>query len=197
MALEKKIEMVADLVEAAKNFFVDLFRPNMTLEKISEVVSPRLDDTIKKYERNGLTYSAGKFSIKYADEKHFKLDFEMYFQDIEGKWHKCANESDARDAMLLEEGTWKTIKALKIITFPIEKPQVQGDEVLQKDKKLEEYKKDELDKLLGKPAEDAKPINKKPAEDKSAEDKPAEDKPAETKADDAKTIDVDATIEKK
>lgn len=186
MALEKKIEMVADLVEAAKNFFVDLLRPNMTLEKISEVVSPRLDDTIKKYERNGLTYSAGKFSIKYADGKHFKLEFEMYFQDSESKWHKCANESEDRDATLLEEGAWKTIKALKIITFPIEKPKAQGDEVLQKDKKLEEFKKEELDKLLGKPAE-VKPVDAK---------KP-DDKPIDNKVDDAKTIDVDATIEKK
>lgn len=153
MALEKKIEMVSDLLEAAKSFFVDLLRPDMTLEKISEVVSPRLDDTIKKYERNGLKYSAGKFSIEYADESHFQLEFEMYFQDAEGKWHKCANESDLRDASLLEAGAWKTIQALKIITFPIEKPKSKDDEVLQKDKKLEAYKKAEIDKLIAAPAE--------------------------------------------
>ena len=121
MALENKIEMVADLIEAAKKFFVDLFRPDMTLEKISEVVSPRLDDMIKKYEERGLEYSAGKFHIKYGDEKHFQLEFEMYFRDEEGKWHKCANESDLRDYTLLEAGAWKTIKALKTITFPIER----------------------------------------------------------------------------
>ena len=140
MALENKIEMVADLIEAAKNFFVELFRPDMTLEKISEVVSPRLDDMIKKYEERGLTYSAGKFHIKYADEKHFQLEFEMYFKDAEGKWHKCANESELRDYTLLEAGAWKTIQALKVITFPIEKAQSKGDEVLQKDKNLEEYR---------------------------------------------------------
>lgn len=182
MALEKKIEMVADLLESAKNFFVDLLRPNMTLEKISEVVSPRLDDTIKKYEERNLEYSAGKFSIKYADEKHFQLDFEMYFRDEEGKWHKCANESDKRDATLLEEGAWKTIKALKIITFPIEKPKSKDDEVLQKDKQLEEYKKAELDKALGAPAPDAQ----------KAEEKPS------AKPVDEKTVDVEAvTLEKK
>lgn len=140
MALENKIEMVTDLVESVKNFFVDLFRPDMTLEKISDVVSPRLDDTIKKYEAQGLEYSAGKFSIKYADAKHFQLEFEMYFRDAEGKWHKCANESELRDASLLEVGAWKTIQALKIITFPIEKPKSKDDEVLQKDKNLEEYR---------------------------------------------------------
>lgn len=174
MALEKKIEMVADLVEAAKNFFVDLLRPDMTLEKISEIVSPRLDDTIKKYERNGLTYSAGKFSIKYADEKHFRLEFEMYFQDIEGKWHKCANESEPRDSSLLEAGAWKTIQALKSITFPIEKPKSSGDEVLQKDKKLEAYKEAEIDKAIDAAAEvpalEAPADNVKPTDAKSVND---------------------------
>lgn len=144
MALENKIEMVADLVEAAKNFFVDLLRPNMTLEKISDVVSPRLDDTIKKYEDRGLKYSAGKFSIKYADEKHFQLEFEMYFQDAESKWHKCANESDLRDCSLLEEGAWKTIKALKVITFPIEKPATKDDDILKQDKHLQEYREQQM-----------------------------------------------------
>ena len=161
MALENKIEKVAEFVDAAKNFFVDLFRPDMTLEKISDVVSPRLDDTIKKYETRGLEYSAGKFSVKYADEKHFQLDFEMYFRDEEGKWHKCANESEPRDATLLEAGAWKTIKALKVITFPIEKPKVEGGEVLQKDDKLEEYRES-----LTAPA-DTINLEKKPAETKA------------------------------
>lgn len=140
MALENKIEMVADLVEAAKNFFVDLLRPNMTLEKISDVVSPRLDEMIRKQEAAGLKYSAGKFSVKYADEKHFQLEFEMYFQDDDGKWHKCANESELRGCELLEVGAWKTIQALKVITFPIEKPKSKDDDVLQPDKKLVEYR---------------------------------------------------------
>ena len=162
MALENKIEMVTDLVESVKNFFVDLFRPDMTLEKISEVVSPRLDDTIRKYEERGLEYSAGKFHIKYADEKHFQLEFEMYFRDEEGKWHKCANESDLRDYTLLEAGAWKTIKALKDITFPIEKPNNKNDEVLQKDKKLEEYREAEYEKALEATAD--APELKKPEE---------------------------------
>ena len=151
MALDKKIEKAAELLEAAKNFFVDMVRPDMTLEKIAEVVSPRLDDTIKKYEARGLKYSAGKFSIKYADEKHFNLEFEMYFQDEEGKWHKCANESELRDSILLENGAWKTIQALKIITFPIEKPRYKGGEVLQQDKRLEEYNAAERERMLALP----------------------------------------------
>ena len=117
----KKNDMVINVAESVKNFFVDLSRPNMTIENISEIVSPRLDDLIKNYEVRGLKYGAGKFSIKYADENHFQLEFEMYFQDSADKWHKCADTSNKRDANLLEAGAWKTVKSLKIITFPIEK----------------------------------------------------------------------------
>ena len=119
----KKTDVVINLAESIKNFFVDLSRPNMTIEKISDIISPRLDELIRKYEEHGLKYGAGKFSIKYADKNHFQLEFEMYFQDTEGKWHKCADTSDKRAATLLEESAWRTIKSLKSITFPIEEPQ--------------------------------------------------------------------------
>ena len=118
MALDKKsIDMA---VESVKDFFKNLINPNMTLEDIADVASPRLDDLIKKHEESGLIYSAGKFHIKYADEKHFQLEFEMYFKDAEDKWHKVANESELRELDLLEDGAAKTLTALKDVTFPIE-----------------------------------------------------------------------------
>ena len=121
MALDKKsIDMA---IESVKDFFKNLINPNMTLEDIADVASPRLDDLIKKHEEKGLAYSAGKFHIKYADEKHFQLEFEMYFKGEDGTWHKVANESELRDLKLLEEGAAKTLAALKTITFPIEPPE--------------------------------------------------------------------------
>ena len=121
MALDKKsIDMA---VESVKDFFKNLLNPNMTLEDIADVASPRLDELIRKHEEKGLAYSAGKFHIKYADEKHFQLEFEMYFKDNDGKWHKVANESELRELKLLEEGAAKTLAKLKVITFPIEPPE--------------------------------------------------------------------------
>ena len=40
---------------------------------------------------------------------------------------------------------------MKVITFPIEKPSVPGGEVLQQDKKLEEYNASERERLLALP----------------------------------------------
>ncbi len=125
MAITKQtIEMA---VESVKDFFKNLLKPNMTLEDINEVVNPRLVELIEKHEKKGLQYSAGKFHIKYVDEKNFQLEFEMYFKDEEDQWHKVANESELREVSLLEEGAAKTIKALKIITFPIELPEAKAE----------------------------------------------------------------------
>ena len=122
MALERKIEIVADFVEKVKDFITDKLKPNMTLENVKEVVSPHLDELIIKNTKRGLKYNNGRFSVKYVDEQHFQFEFEMYFQDAAGKWHKCANDSEKRDAEILEKVTWSTIKALKVVSFPIEPP---------------------------------------------------------------------------
>ena len=122
MAITKKsIEMA---VENIKDFFKNLINPNMKIEDIADVVSSRLDDVIIDHEKKGLHYSAGKFYIKAADEKHFYLAFEMFFKDDDDKWHKLANESELRDISLLEEGAAKTIQKLKIIEFPISAPEI-------------------------------------------------------------------------
>lgn len=117
---EEKLEVAKAAVESVKNFFKNLLKPNMKIEDIKEVAMPRLTELIQKHEKNGLQYSAGKFHVKYADEEHFQLEFEMYFKDAEDKWHKVANESELRDFDLLEDGSAKTLKSLKNVTFPIE-----------------------------------------------------------------------------
>ncbi len=118
MALDKKsVEMV---VETVKDFFKNLLKPDMTLDTIAEVASPRLDEIISKNEEKGLKYSAGKFTVKCLDEDHFGLEFEMYFKDADGKWYKTGNESEPRDSELLDPKAWQTLQSLKVITFPIE-----------------------------------------------------------------------------
>ncbi|MBR1397848.1 MAG: hypothetical protein IJ563_09995 [Selenomonadaceae bacterium] len=110
------------IIETVKKFFHDLIKPDMTIEKLAEVASPKLDDIIKKNAEKGLKYSAGKFKIIYLDDEHFALEFEMYFKDEAGKWYKAANKSEPRNAELIEPGSWKTLKALKVVEFPIGAP---------------------------------------------------------------------------
>ena len=125
MALTKETVNVAIdgakmAVESVKDFFKNLLKPNMKIEDIKEVAMPRLTELIEKHEKQGMQYSAGKFHVKYADEEHFQLEFEMYFKDAEEKWYKIANESERREFSLLEDGAAKTLKSLKDVTFPIE-----------------------------------------------------------------------------
>ncbi len=110
------------IIELVKKYFHDLIKPDMTIEKLAEIASPNLDKIIRDNEKVGLKYSAGKFKIEYVDEKHFTLEFEMYFKDEAGKWYKAANKSEPRDSELIEPSSWKTLKALKVVEFPIGAP---------------------------------------------------------------------------
>ena len=117
------------IIEMVKKYFKDLIKPDMTIEKLAEVASPQLDKIIQKNEEQGLKYSAGKFKIEYLNDKQFTLEFEMYFKDEAGKWYKAANKSEPRDAELIEPSSWKTLKALKVVEFPIGAPAVAAEEV--------------------------------------------------------------------
>ena len=111
---------VQTTVETVKDFFKDILRPNMELDDIKQITFPRFHKLIKKYEEKGWNYGGGKFYVKLVDESHFKLEFEMYFRDEEGSWHKIANESELRDINLLEQSLIKTMQSLKVAEFPIE-----------------------------------------------------------------------------
>ncbi len=113
------------IVEMVKKFFQDLIKPDMTIEKLAEVASPQLDNIIKKNAEKGLNYANGKFKIRYLNDEHFALEFEMYFKDEAGKWYKAANESEPRKAELMEPSAWKTLKALKVVEFPIGAPKTE------------------------------------------------------------------------
>ena len=130
MAITKQSMNMA--IETVKDFFKNLINPNMKIEDIAEVVSSRLDSVIIENETKGLHYSAGKFYIKYIDEKNFQLQFEMFFKDNDDKWHKLANESELRDISLLEVGAAKTLERLKVIEFPISAPEIKPEVVEEK-----------------------------------------------------------------
>ena len=125
------------IIETVKKFLHDLIKPEMTIDTIAEVASPKLDEIIEKNAEKGLKYSAGKFKIEYLDEKHFVLEFEMYFKDEAGKWYKAANRSEPREAELIEANSWQTLKKRKYIEFPIGSPNV--EEIEQKVSKDEDY----------------------------------------------------------
>lgn len=118
MALTKRsVDMAIDTV---KDFFKNLFRPNMELEDLKEITFPRFQEVIRKNEEKGLEYGGGKFYVKYVDEGHFQLEFEMYFKDSDGQWHKLANKSELREIELLEDSLIRTLKTLQVADFSID-----------------------------------------------------------------------------
>ena len=149
MAITK--ESIGMAVETIKDFFKDLLRPNMELEDIKQITFPRFKKLIKDYEKKGFQYGGGKMYVRYVDDEHFQLEFEMYFRDEEERWHKVANESEMRDIKLLEDSLIKTLKALDVAEFTIEAPSsdkanknienVMPSEILVDDANISEMKK--------------------------------------------------------
>ncbi len=128
---------VKTTVETVKDFFKDILRPNMELEDIKQITFPRFRKLIKKYEEKGMEYGGGKFYVKYLDEGHFQLEFEMYFRDEEGSWHKIANDSGPRDITLLEDSLIKTMQSLQVAEFPIEAASDKTEKPAQTEKAIE------------------------------------------------------------
>ena len=112
------------LLESVFDTLKEFFRPNMTFDVIAEKYSPSLDDIIEKYQKEGLTYSAGKFKVAYFDEKSFTLGFELYFQDAAKKWSKVARTSKPYDAKKwLAPETWLELKNIKEKVFDVDAPE--------------------------------------------------------------------------
>ena len=114
---------VQSLIETAFDTLKEIFRPNMSLDEVAENYSPIIDDIIKKYEKEGVKFSAGKFKISCVDEKNFNLGFELYFQDDKKNWSKVAKTSNPMDAKewLSAEG-WQELQSVKEKVFDVEAP---------------------------------------------------------------------------
>ena len=116
------LEIKREAFLAAKDFLKEILRPNLDLENILDMYSPKLDDIIRDCQRQGLKYAAGKFRILRVREKEFAVSFEMYFKDKDDKWQKVSNMSETQDASCLTEEAWKTLQERRILDWPIEAP---------------------------------------------------------------------------
>ncbi len=112
-----------NLIETAFDSLKEIFRPNMSLDEVAETYSPIIDDIIKKYEKENVTFSAGKFKISRVDEKKFNLGFELYFQDAEKNWSKVAKTSNPMSGQdwLSPEG-WLELQNLKEKVYDVTAP---------------------------------------------------------------------------
>ena len=111
------------LIETAFDKLKEIFRPNMSLDEVAENYSPIIDDIIKKYEKEGVTFSAGKFKIGCVDEKNFNLGFELYFQDDQKNWSKVAKTSNPMDAQeWLSPEAWQELQSVKEKVYDVEAP---------------------------------------------------------------------------
>ena len=117
------------LIDSAFETLKELFRPNMSLNDIAEKYSPRIDEIILQNQKEGFTYTAGKFKIVFVRKNIFCLKFELYFQDVNKKWHKVANSSEAMNAEIwLSPEARLELQNIKEKVFDVESPDVKSSD---------------------------------------------------------------------
>lgn len=120
---ESAPNQLEEILNAALDNLKEIFSPNMTFDEIAEKYSPSLDEIIKKYQAEGVTFAAGKFKIACFDENNFTLGFELYFQDAAKKWSKVARTSSPYEKIYLDSKTWLELKNIKEKTFDVDAPE--------------------------------------------------------------------------
>ena len=102
----------------------ELIRPNSTLEDIANDYSSQMDKIILEQINNGLTYSAGRFMLRYVDEKSFCVGCLLYFKKKDNKWQKIGGLSPKMSAdYFLSDNAWTYLCEHKEKTFDISAPQ--------------------------------------------------------------------------
>ena len=124
MHIEKEAFKV--LLNALFDTIKDLLRPHSSLEDIANDFSPQIDAIIKQCQEQGLKYVAGKFKIRYVDEKTFVIFCQLYFQNAENKWQKTESLSPAMDMSYLSSEAFAYLKAHKEKNFDVASPDTEN-----------------------------------------------------------------------
>lgn len=115
-------EVKKEIIVAVKDFIKEILRPNLELDEMADMYSPKLDELIRSYQRQGMEYAAGKFRIVHVNEKQFAVSFELYFKDDKGKWQQISNMSEAQDVAYLTEKARETLRTKRVIAWPVDAP---------------------------------------------------------------------------
>ena len=116
-----------EFAETFKNFKLSEFMLRVVNSKISfdelnEFFSKDIDKIIINAKKEGLKFIGGIFKIELKTEKFFRISFQLFFKNVEGKFLTKVAESDD---MLLEYLTKESIEELKnnkIVEFEVDEP---------------------------------------------------------------------------
>lgn len=116
-----------EFAETFKNFKLSEFMLRVVNSKISfdelnDLFSKDIDKIIINARKEGLKFIGGIFKIELKDEKNFRISFQLFFKNVEGKFLTKAAESDDMLLEYLTEEAQKELKDSKVIEFEIDEP---------------------------------------------------------------------------
>ena len=119
LPLDMLFQKVNDIFEEIST---GLPKKEFTLKDLTEIYSDPLDTVMKKAQTEGYIPAGGMFTVRYIDDAHYGISYDIYMKDAEGKWSKRSGESPALTAVCLKDEVMAELKQKGKVVYEIDPP---------------------------------------------------------------------------
>lgn len=120
--MSEKNQHLDELKEVWERAMDSLFLEPKSLLEIAETYSKKTDSYILKTEKSeGISFIAGKFFIKFEDDKNIYSHADLYFKNSQENWSKKELKSKLNKSFFTEEA-YIQIQSNKVEEFNISHP---------------------------------------------------------------------------
>ena len=108
----------------------------LTLEAFADDYSDFLDEQIDLAEkRQNLHYVGGQFIMESADDTHFSISIDLYFQNAQKEWVRMQTPEKTMDLRFLNEPARKELQEKGKVIFEVNAPEHKSKDDSQKAEK--------------------------------------------------------------
>ena len=130
MAIEKKMEVAADIGKATESIVKDMaemfgnvFMPQISLDEFAHRASDAIDNKMLPVIQDGNEFIDGRYKLELVANNSFRSSFEIYFKNTDGEIMEMSGESKIFSLNRLKEEDRQELSLKKEISYEVHEPQ--------------------------------------------------------------------------
>ncbi|MBR2520105.1 MAG: hypothetical protein IKE46_10040 [Selenomonadaceae bacterium] len=130
MAIEKKMEVAADIGKATESIVKDMaemfgnvFIPQISLDEFAHRASDAIDNKMLPVIQDGNEFIDGRYKLELVANNSFRSSFEIYFKNTDGEIMEMSGESKIFSLNRLKEEDRQELSLKKEISYEVHEPQ--------------------------------------------------------------------------
>lgn len=130
MAIEKKMEVAADIGKATESIVKDMaemfgnvFMPQISLDEFAHRASDAIDNKMLLVIQDGNEFIDGRYKLELVANNSFRSSFEIYFKNTDGEIMEMSGESKIFSLNRLKEEDRQELSLKKEISYEVHEPQ--------------------------------------------------------------------------